>query len=78
MKPVYSDHPWDPEKVVVIQRWSLFRGGRYSEVVVIQRVNLSNYYFLIEYCTMKTEGGVSKMLYQGLEKPILIKIRNTV
>ena len=30
VKPVYNDHPWDREKVVVVQRWSLFRGGRYS------------------------------------------------
>ena len=67
VKPVYSDHPWDPEKVVVVQRWSLFRGST-CEIII----------FLIEYCTMKTEGGVSKMLYQGLEKPILIKICNTV
>ena len=27
VKPVYSDHPWDQEKVVVVQRWSLFRGS---------------------------------------------------
>ena len=27
VKPVYNDHPWDPEKVVVVQRWSLFRGS---------------------------------------------------
>ena len=29
VKPVYSDHPWDPQKVVVVQGWSLF-GGRVS------------------------------------------------
>ena len=27
VKPVYNDHPWDQEKVVVVQRWSLFRGS---------------------------------------------------
>ena len=26
VKPVYSDHPLDRKKVVVVQRWSLFRG----------------------------------------------------
>jgi hypothetical protein len=24
---VYNDHPWDPKKVAVVQRWLLFRGG---------------------------------------------------
>ncbi len=24
---LYNDHPWDQEKVVVVQRWSLFRGS---------------------------------------------------
>jgi hypothetical protein len=27
VKPVYNDHPWDRKKVVVVQRWSLFRGS---------------------------------------------------
>ena len=27
VKPVYNDHLWDQEKVVVVQRWSLFRGS---------------------------------------------------
>jgi hypothetical protein len=26
VKPVYNDHSWDPQKVVVVQRWSLFGG----------------------------------------------------
>jgi hypothetical protein len=26
VKPVYNDHPWDPEIVVVVDKWSLFRG----------------------------------------------------
>jgi len=48
VKPVYNDHPRDPEFVVVVDRWPLIRGsfmlynlklglqntGRYSEVVV--------------------------------------------
>ena len=28
VKPVYNDHPWDREKVVVVWRWSLFRGSK--------------------------------------------------
>ncbi len=42
---MYNDHPWNPifvvvvvrwscSEVVIIRRWSLFGGGRYSEVVV--------------------------------------------
>jgi hypothetical protein len=27
VKPVYNDHPWDPEIVAVVDRWSLFRGN---------------------------------------------------
>ncbi len=27
VKPVYNDHPREREKVVVIQKWSLFRGS---------------------------------------------------
>ena len=27
VKPVYNDHSWDPKIVVVIDRWSLFRGA---------------------------------------------------
>jgi hypothetical protein len=27
VKPVYNDHPWDWKKVVVVQRWLLFRGS---------------------------------------------------
>ncbi len=27
VKLVYNDHPWDLEKVVVVQRWSIFRGS---------------------------------------------------
>jgi hypothetical protein len=26
VKPVYNDHPWDPPKVAVVQRWSVFGG----------------------------------------------------
>ena len=26
VKPVYNDHPRDPEIVVIVERWSLFRG----------------------------------------------------
>jgi len=26
-KPVYNSHPWDQEKVVVVQKWSLLRGS---------------------------------------------------
>ncbi len=26
VKPVYNDHPWDPQKVAVVQRWSVFGG----------------------------------------------------
>ncbi len=29
VKPVYNDHPWDPQKVVVVERWSLFECGRW-------------------------------------------------
>ena len=25
IKPVYNDYPWDPKKVAVVDRWSLFR-----------------------------------------------------
>jgi hypothetical protein len=28
VKPVYNGHPWDPKIAVVVDRWSLFRGGR--------------------------------------------------
>ena len=28
VKPVYNDHPRDPTFVVVVDRWSLFTGGR--------------------------------------------------
>jgi hypothetical protein len=28
VKPVYTDHPWDPKLVAVVDRWSLFRGDR--------------------------------------------------
>ncbi len=31
VKLVYKDHPWDLEKVVVIQRWSLFIGSTCPE-----------------------------------------------
>jgi len=55
VKPVYNDHPRDPEFVVVVDRWSQSRdgfmlynpklglkyGGRYSEVIVIQRWSLA-------------------------------------
>jgi hypothetical protein len=27
VKPVYNDHPWDPKIVVVVVKWSLFRGN---------------------------------------------------
>jgi len=27
VKPVRNNHPWDQEKVVVVPRWSLFRGS---------------------------------------------------
>jgi hypothetical protein len=27
VKLVCNDHPWDQEKMVVVQRWSLFRGS---------------------------------------------------
>ena len=26
VKPMYNDHSWDPKKVAVVGRWSLFRG----------------------------------------------------
>jgi hypothetical protein len=26
VKPVYNDHPWDPEFMAIVDRWSLFRG----------------------------------------------------
>ncbi len=26
VKLVYNDHPWDPKKVAVVDRWSLFSG----------------------------------------------------
>jgi hypothetical protein len=26
VKPAYKDQPWDPKKVAVIQRWSVFGG----------------------------------------------------
>jgi hypothetical protein len=26
VKPVYNDHPWDPNIVAVVDRWSLYRG----------------------------------------------------
>ena len=28
VKPVYNDHPWDPQKVVVVRRWSLLGGSK--------------------------------------------------
>ncbi len=28
VKPVYNDHHWDPKIAVVVDRWSLFGGGR--------------------------------------------------
>jgi hypothetical protein len=31
VKPVYNDHPWDPEIVAVVDRWSLFRGQSCSK-----------------------------------------------
>ncbi len=39
VKPVYNDHPWDRQKVVVVRRWSLLRGS------VCQK-----YIFLIQKC----------------------------
>ncbi len=27
VKPVYNDHPWDPNKVTIVERWLLFRRG---------------------------------------------------
>jgi hypothetical protein len=33
VKPVYNDHPWDREKVVVVQRWSLFRGSLRQNII---------------------------------------------
>jgi hypothetical protein len=45
VKPVWSDHPWDPKIVALVDKWSLFRSnlsnkrasklcGRYRQVVV--------------------------------------------
>jgi hypothetical protein len=36
VKPVYNDHTWDQEKVVVIKRWSLFRGSTCPEQNLIK------------------------------------------
>ncbi len=54
-KLVYNNHPWDPEIVAFVERWSLFRGylckkkfqqgpqnsGRYRQVVAIRRRSLA-------------------------------------
>jgi hypothetical protein len=61
VKPVYNDHPRDPKFVVVVDRWSLFRGrfmlwslklgiqngGRCRQVVAIQRWSLTQVWL---YC----------------------------
>jgi hypothetical protein len=26
VKPVHNDHPWNPKKVAIVDRWSLFGG----------------------------------------------------
>jgi len=54
VKPVYNDHPRDPKKVTVLDRWSLFSGhlcyivviyvidsGRCWQVVAIRRWSLT-------------------------------------
>ncbi len=45
VKPVYNDHPWDQKKVVVVPRWSLFRGSI-----------CKNKIFLIKKTPIKTDG----------------------
>ncbi len=48
VKPVYNDHPWDPNTVAVVDRWSLFRGYLCNKspnrdikiVVVVDRLSL--------------------------------------
>ncbi len=39
VKPVYNDHPWDREKVVVVQRWSLFRGSKVKFYILIKKID---------------------------------------
>ncbi len=42
VKHVYNDHPWDQEKVVVVQRWPLFRGSNYEIEIINYKLNLKN------------------------------------
>ncbi len=62
VKLVYNDHPWDPEFVAVIDRWSLFRGsfmlwkfklgpqncGRCRQGVVIWRWSLTQVWLYLQ------------------------------
>ncbi len=51
VKPVYNDHPRDLEKVVVVQRWSLFRGSNTQEFI----------FFNLKKSNIKKMGGAEKM-----------------
>ena len=76
VKPVYNDHPWDPNIVAVVDRWSLFRGhlfykkskwdlksGRCRQVVAIWGWSLAQVWL---YCEIRgTFCYVISILFNG-------------
>jgi hypothetical protein len=40
VKPVYNYHPWDSKKVVIIQKWSLFRGWSFKIIINIGKMGI--------------------------------------
>jgi len=72
VKLVYNDHPWDPKFVVIVDRWSLFRGkfmlwnlkmglqngGRCWQVVVIRRWSLAQVWLYIHSTLCTKEGSI--------------------
>ncbi len=81
VKHVYNDHPWDPKIVIVVDRWSLFRGRLCTKsskwnlkiVVVIDRWSLfggGRYLSLdcIQVCSVLTKIGLRAKIGKKEEK----------
>ncbi len=41
VKPEYNSHPWDPQKVAVVHRWSLCRGFSIKITVSIEILGIT-------------------------------------
>ncbi len=73
VKPVFNDHLWDPSKVAVVERWSLFRGHLCNKsynwdlkmVVIVDRWSLAQVW-LYSYA-QENVGKIKPWTFKGIQ-----------